>query len=117
MAGLVVQLRRDGRYGTSLWTLPGHPLSGDAATKLKPAVDRFAEFDAGVLSALRRAVATTNEEHVRIGAVLEQMGWTGAEHSKSRECSVAQALIRLEKRKQASSVGTYCVRRWGVAGA
>jgi hypothetical protein len=115
MAGLVVQLRTNGRSGICAWTLPGREddLEPPFAT-MRPVADRHADFDGNVLEALRRAVSVAGGEDVRVTPVLEQMGWVGAERTKSRECQVAQALIRLDQRLLARASGTYSWRYWNV---
>jgi hypothetical protein len=116
MAGLVVQLRAGGgQSGPCYWTTPGREHKAEIAAKgLAPVADRFAEADNDVLAALRKAVVAAKGSGVRILAVLDQLGWAGPERTKSREASVAQALVRLEQRRLARSERGYPTR-WAPA--
>ena len=99
--------RRGGNYGTSLWGLVGsEPPAGYAQT-----VDKHAEFDKATLAALRKAVKKQGGE-VHIGAVLEELGYKN--YSKAEESRVAQSLVRLEWRKQATASVGY-PRRWNLS--
>jgi hypothetical protein len=104
LAGLVVQYRRGGSYGTSLWGLPG----GEPPAGYEQAVDKHAEFDKATLAALRKATKKQGGE-VRIGAVLEELGYET--YSKAEESQVAQSLVRLNWRKQATAASGH-PRKW-----
>lgn len=105
MVNVVVQLRRHGRAGPSLWTLPERPV-GYVPKSYAPVVNRHAELEERVLEALRAACAAASGP-VGITAVLERIGWGGDERTKARESSTAQALFRLKQRGLVASEGPY----------
>ena len=71
-AGRVVQLRYNGTYGASYWTLPDVPVEKWHA-KLKPVVNPHAEFDRVVLETFRRVARTTGASSLRARDVLPHL--------------------------------------------
>jgi hypothetical protein len=109
LAGLVVQYRRNGRYGTSLWGLPG---SDSGQEGYEPVLDKYAKTDKATLTALRKAVKNESGQ-VRIGAVLEQLGLENP--TPNKKSLVASSLIRLVWRRQAINNSPRNPMKWGLA--